>query len=41
LGKQRFGFDPRPVAELVRWADIVDGALYESAKSAVEMQARR
>jgi len=39
IGEQRFGFDPRPVAELVRWADIVDGALYESAKSAVEMQA--
>ena len=39
IGEQRFGFDSRPVAELVRWADIVDGALYESAKSAVEMQA--
>jgi hypothetical protein len=37
-GKQ-FGFDPRPVTELVRWADIVDGAMYENAKSAVEMQA--
>ena len=39
IAEQRFGFDPRPVAELVRWTDIVDGALYESAKSAVEMQA--
>jgi hypothetical protein len=39
IAEQRFGFDPRPVAELVQWTDIVDGALYESAKSAVEMQA--
>jgi hypothetical protein len=39
IAEQRFGFDPRPVAELVHWTDIVDGALYESAKSAVEMQA--
>jgi hypothetical protein len=27
------------VAELIHWADIVDGALYESAESAVEMAA--
>ena len=39
IAEQRFGFDPRPVTELVQWTDIVDGALYESAKSAVEMQA--
>ena len=34
-----FGFDPRSVAELVHWTDIVDGAMYEDAKSAVEMKA--
>jgi hypothetical protein len=39
IAEHRFGFDPRPIAELVRWADIVDGAMYEDAKSAVEMQA--
>jgi hypothetical protein len=39
IAEHRFGFDPRPVAELIRWADIVDGAMYEDAKSAVEMQA--
>ena len=39
IAKERFGFDPSPVAELVRWADIVDGAMYDDAKSAVEMQA--
>jgi hypothetical protein len=37
IAQTRFGFDPAPVAELVRWADIVDGALYESPKAAVEM----
>jgi hypothetical protein len=39
IAEHRFGFDPRPVAELVKWADIVDGAMYEDAKSAVEMKA--
>ena len=39
IAEQHFGFDPRSVAELVHWTDIVDGALYESAQSAVEMQA--
>ncbi len=39
VAKERFGFDPRPVAELVHWTDIVDGAMYEDAQSAVEMQA--
>jgi hypothetical protein len=32
-----FGFDAAPVAELIHWADIVDGALYESPRAAVEM----
>jgi hypothetical protein len=39
IAEEHFGFDPRPVAELVYWADIVDGALYDDAKSAVEMKA--
>ena len=39
IAEQRFGFDPKPVAELVRWTDIVDGAMYDDAKSAVEMKA--
>ena len=39
IAKERFGFDPRPVAELVHWTDIVDGAMYDDAKSAVEMRA--
>ncbi|MBZ5612503.1 MAG: phosphoesterase [Acidobacteriia bacterium] len=39
IAEQHFGFDPRPVAELVHWTDIVDGAMYDDAKSAVEMKA--
>jgi hypothetical protein len=38
IAQQRFGFDPAPVADLVRWTDIVDGALYADAKTAVDMQ---
>ncbi len=37
IGSTKFGFNPVPVAELVHWADIVDGALYESPQAAVEM----
>jgi hypothetical protein len=37
IAETRFGFDAAPVAELVKWADIVDGALYESPQAAVEM----
>jgi hypothetical protein len=39
VAEQRFGFNPTPVAELVEWADIIDGALYPDARTAVEMQA--
>ena len=38
IAEQRFGFDRRPVAELVHWTDIVDGAMYEDARAAVEMK---
>ncbi len=37
--KQRYGFEAPDLEELVTWADIVDGALYESAEAAVEMRA--
>ena len=39
IAQQRFGFDPAPVADLVHWTDIIDGALYPDAKTAVEMKA--
>jgi hypothetical protein len=38
ITQQRFGFDPTPVAELVKWTDIIDGALYPDARTAVEMK---
>lgn len=37
--KERWGFEAPDLEELVTWADIVDGALYESAQAAVEMNA--
>ncbi len=39
VAEQRFGFHTEPVAELVEWADIIDGALYKDAQTAVEMKA--
>ena len=39
IAQARFGFDPAPVADLVRWTEIVDGALYADARTAVEMEA--
>jgi hypothetical protein len=39
VAEESFGFNRKPVLELVKWADIVDGAMYEDAKSAVEMKA--
>lgn len=39
IAATKFGFDLAPYAELIHWANIVDGAKYESAKAAVEMAA--
>ena len=39
IAEQRFGFNPAPVADLIKWTDIIDGALYPDARTAVEMQA--
>ena len=38
VAEQRFGFNSRSVGDLVQWADIIDGALYPNAKTAVEMK---
>src|SRR5436189_3983747 len=38
IAQQRFGFNPEPVAELIEWADIIDGASYPDAETAVEMR---
>ncbi len=37
IAETKFGMDVSPFRELIYWADIVDGAKYESAKAAVEM----
>ncbi len=39
IGQERFGFDTSGLSELLYWADLIDGARYESAESAVEMKA--
>lgn len=39
IASTKFGMNIAPMAELIHWADIVDGAKYESAQSAVEMAA--
>jgi hypothetical protein len=38
VAEQRFGFKPASVAELVKWTDVIDGALYPDARTAVEMR---
>jgi hypothetical protein len=38
VAEERFGFNPAPVADLVKWTDIIDGALYPDARTAVEMR---
>jgi hypothetical protein len=37
VAREKFGFDTAPLKELIYWADIVDGARYESAEAAVGM----
>jgi hypothetical protein len=39
VAKERFGFEAPDLSELVKWADIVDGAQYSSAKDAVDLVA--
>jgi hypothetical protein len=35
--KKGFGFDTAPLAELIHWGDIIDGAQYPTAESAVAL----
>ena len=39
IAKERFGYEAPDLAELVSWADIVDGAQYASAAEAVNLAA--
>jgi len=38
IAEKHFGFKVEPVKELVEWADIIDGAQFESVNVAVEMR---
>ena len=38
IARDKFGYDPADLAELVTWADIVDGALYKDAQEAVDLK---
>jgi hypothetical protein len=38
VAKEKFGFDPAPLKDLLYWAEIIDGALFESPTMAVELK---
>ena len=37
IAKKKFGFDIKPLADLIHWGDIIDGAQYPTPQSAVEL----
>jgi hypothetical protein len=39
VARDRFGFNAPDLAELVAWADVIDGAQYKDAQEAVELRA--
>jgi hypothetical protein len=39
VAREKFGFEAPDLAELVEWADVIDGARYENAQEAVELRA--
>lgn len=38
IAKEQFGFEDESLAELIEWAHIIDGALYESPAQCVELR---
>jgi hypothetical protein len=38
VARDRFGFDDSPLQDLIHWAHIIDGALYESPAQCVELK---
>jgi len=38
VAREKFGFDDRPLGELVEWAEIIDGALFPNARTAVRLE---
>ncbi len=39
IAREKFGFEAPDLDELVKWADIIDGAQYATAKDAVDLKA--
>src|SRR5947209_6962757 len=39
VAQTKFGFDAEPLRDLIHWAHIIDGALYESPAQVVELRA--
>ena len=39
VAREKFGFEAEDLSELVKWADIIDGARYANAQEAVELRA--
>ncbi len=37
IASEKFGFNAKPIAELIHWGDIIDGAQFESAEAAVRL----
>src|SRR5271170_6245838 len=37
VAKEKFGFDTKPLEDLIHWGDIIDGAQYPTPESAVEI----
>jgi hypothetical protein len=39
VAREKYGFDQESLSELIYWADVIDGAQYEDAQTAVELNA--
>lgn len=37
IAREKFGFDARPLAELIHWGDVIDGAQFPTPESAVRL----
>ena len=37
VAQEKFGFDPQPLAELIHWGDVIDGAQFPTPESAVRL----
>jgi len=36
--REKFGFGTKPLADLIHWGDIIDGAQFPTPESAVELK---